>query len=123
MNKYFEQWKIDNPNLGTQLVEATAVVEKGKRKCSQCKQYGHNKRTCKAHISDSEHEEIQKPKKKRRCSLCHNFGHNKRTCAKRRCIVAFRARRSAGMPLYPDQHNHEPFDIRAAGIDTQAGAV
>jgi hypothetical protein len=65
----------------------------GRKKCSACKQYGHNKRTCPylpTEVKDArkrrlaeDREWLGKPKvgSNRKCSQCDQTGHNIKTCS------------------------------------------
>ena len=51
------------------------------RKCGECGEYGHNKRTCPILHPELS---IKKEKKTKSCKLCGELGHNSRTCLKRK---------------------------------------
>ena len=52
----------------------------GRRQCSECYGYGHNKRTCPSR-PEWRKEQDSKSHARRRCSYCHGVGHNRRKCA------------------------------------------
>ena len=54
------------------------------RKCGECGEYGHNKRTCPIlHPELLEIKNNSKPKTQKKCKYCGELGHNSRTCLKR----------------------------------------